>query len=630
MATMLNPNAIPDGSITSSKIEPSVLASISERVRYADVVDGLDSTETDNPLSANQGRVLKAGLTELESEVSNNIERNIADILGGAGEYHLTEDMFAIGDVDITTSGWTYHFSENYQKRVVIKQGITLPLHKGDVISLLDYNGYRFYLGWRRSDGTYGRAGWNTADYIVTEDADYIINLAENPDATQTSIDNLFNLLTISYNAQDGRLSIIDDKVEKIEKDLYVIGIEGEIGGWNIKNTGWIKDTDSCRVRTNPIKLQIGDKIVISDYTKCRYYVGWMTGDGVYHTSGGWLTSDFVVAENGIYVMSLEGIPRFTLSSADDLLKYASIHYPNKIANMEEDIDYLFSVIPQGKGTDGYYQGETLKPKQPYHTELTTLSISSNPFADDRILGNQGCDNDGDIFFFARNGELRTDSSDQKIAIVVVDARDKTKVGEFVVNSPISKTHGNNLNVGAKYNEADTYPLLYVSVTYTDYRCLVIRPNNSADEYSLVQTIMYSGTKFIDSPNSVDWLVDLENNTIYAYGSYFSNSRKIVKFAKFNLPLATSGDVTFGDADIIEWFEVDNCRIAQGAKVIGNRIFIGLGYEPGNEWLKAIDINSHKIVTTLKLEYEPEGVQLWNDKVSVTGSGFTIRTYEDS
>lgn len=73
---MINPNAIPDGSITSSKIEPSVLTSISESVHYADVVDNLDSTETNKPLSANQGRVLdgrKQDKTSLVSDIATKV-----------------------------------------------------------------------------------------------------------------------------------------------------------------------------------------------------------------------------------------------------------------------------------------------------------------------------------------------------------------------------------------------------------------------------------------------------------------------------------------------------------------------------------------------------------------------------
>lgn len=282
------------------------------------------------------------------------------------------------------------------------------------------------------------------------------------------------------------------------------------------------------------------------------------------------------------------------------------------------------------KSVTGYYQGETLSPKKPFHRESYNIGISTSIFnTQERAVGNQGVDNEGDIFFFCLNGELRTDSSDQKIAVVITNAKEKTKLGEFIVSSPIKKTHGNNLNVGNRYDAEDKFPLLYISATYNDYRCFVLRVNDDASSYTLVQNILYSGTKFSGTPNSIDWLVDIERNKIYAYASYFAGGARLCKFAKFNLPSPTIGDVTLTDSDCVEYFEVENCRIAQGAKVVGNRIFIGLGYTPGDEWLKAIDIDSHQIVTTLPLTYEPEGMCLWNDKIAVIGGGFYIHTFED-
>ncbi len=65
-------DALAKGKTASSDLStfrPEVERALSERVRYADVVDGLDSPETDKPLSANQGRVLKDGLTELGLKV---------------------------------------------------------------------------------------------------------------------------------------------------------------------------------------------------------------------------------------------------------------------------------------------------------------------------------------------------------------------------------------------------------------------------------------------------------------------------------------------------------------------------------------------------------------------------------
>lgn len=58
-----------------STFRPEVERALSERVRYADVVDGLDSTETDKPLSANQGRVLDSRKQDKTSLVSDLVTK---------------------------------------------------------------------------------------------------------------------------------------------------------------------------------------------------------------------------------------------------------------------------------------------------------------------------------------------------------------------------------------------------------------------------------------------------------------------------------------------------------------------------------------------------------------------------
>lgn len=72
-------DALAKGKTASSDLStfrPEVERALSERVRYADVVDGLESTETDKPLSANQGRVLdsrKQDKTSLVSDLATQV-----------------------------------------------------------------------------------------------------------------------------------------------------------------------------------------------------------------------------------------------------------------------------------------------------------------------------------------------------------------------------------------------------------------------------------------------------------------------------------------------------------------------------------------------------------------------------
>ena len=90
-----------------STFRPEVERALSERVRYADVVDGLDSSETDKPLSANQGRVLAEGkqdktslVSDLATKVNALSSSDKAAFLGQIGA--ASEGAFASHDNDNT------------------------------------------------------------------------------------------------------------------------------------------------------------------------------------------------------------------------------------------------------------------------------------------------------------------------------------------------------------------------------------------------------------------------------------------------------------------------------------------------------------------------------------------------
>ena len=126
--------------------------------------------------------------------------------------------MFDIGDINISTSGWTYNVRNT---RVRTKQGITVPLKAGDVIGLTSYTDARFYLGWRRENGTYGTKGWNTSDCTLTEDGDYVINLCHLTDKKVNSVAELFDLLFITNNTTV--LDDFDSRISSVEEDISAL-----------------------------------------------------------------------------------------------------------------------------------------------------------------------------------------------------------------------------------------------------------------------------------------------------------------------------------------------------------------------------------------------------------------------
>lgn len=116
----------------------------------------------------------------------------------------INEDLFEVGNVYITTSGWNYTSSAS---RIRIKKGFSIPLYKGDIISLADYSNARFFVGWRDSEGNYfvGENGWYTSDYVVTNNGDYIIllsNIIESPISAITDLVELVKIKTASQIEQ--------------------------------------------------------------------------------------------------------------------------------------------------------------------------------------------------------------------------------------------------------------------------------------------------------------------------------------------------------------------------------------------------------------------------------------------
>lgn len=157
------------------------------------------TTETDyiNPYSA------KDLLAEQKITQTNEDIRTVAKELEKATDYGFAPIDFELGNISIGSSGWSY--SDSYT-RVRTKQGITISLKEGDIIGLTDYSNARFYLGWLKSDETYGYRGWLTSDYMITEDGDYVILLCNTADTTQANKNALLNLLFIKRH--QGRKSI--------------------------------------------------------------------------------------------------------------------------------------------------------------------------------------------------------------------------------------------------------------------------------------------------------------------------------------------------------------------------------------------------------------------------------------
>lgn len=155
-----------------------------------------------------------------------NIPSRVQTLENKLLEVTLDKNDFIIGNITISTSGWDYSVSTS---RVSTKQGFTLKLVKGDVIKLSDYTDARYYLGWKLPDGTYKVKGWNTADYIVEDDGEYVILISNRTEVAQDSVDALFNMLTIERVSYEDVKNIAESNNRTIKGVIGVIPMIAEV-----------------------------------------------------------------------------------------------------------------------------------------------------------------------------------------------------------------------------------------------------------------------------------------------------------------------------------------------------------------------------------------------------------------
>lgn len=139
---------------------------------------------------------------EKELEVnSTNIEKNriknICDSIAISGDTSNIDELFRIGNLAISNEGWIYG---NGTKRVNTKEGVTITLLEGDVVSLTDYTDARFFIGFKNRLGQYKYSGWYTSDFRVVEDGEYVINIARINEVDLNDKNELLDLLNIKVS----------------------------------------------------------------------------------------------------------------------------------------------------------------------------------------------------------------------------------------------------------------------------------------------------------------------------------------------------------------------------------------------------------------------------------------------
>ncbi len=189
------------------------------------------------------------------SQIATNTQ-DIADLKDDLGQVDLM-DLFEMGSININNAGWTYELNP---KRVRTKEGLTMHLYPGDKIGLSDYSNARYYVGYRKLDGTYGLAGWLISEYTVTIEGYYVVLIANTADTIQTDYTALASLF---YGFKGVAFDSINEQVEMVSelkefKTALTIGYLNTNGTISQDNQASLANKS---VATDFIPVEAGDVI---------------------------------------------------------------------------------------------------------------------------------------------------------------------------------------------------------------------------------------------------------------------------------------------------------------------------------------------------------------------------------
>lgn len=195
--------------------------------------------------------------------------------------------------------------------------------------------------------------------------------------------------------------------------------------------------------------------------------------------------------------------------------------------------------------------------------------------------------------------------------------------------TPVDTYHCNNINFGSqKYDDGDTFPLLYVSMeNIAEHKCLVYRIQyaNSTFSATLVQTITYPDPETISAyyPNCI---LDNDNGvmyiTSYTQNSYMATTaNNQIRICKYTIPLLSEGDVTLNYAEKLDEFLIPAMTATQGAFVYNGKIIEVFGFT-GSAFLCQIDPTTKQVVTKISLDsigltVEPESTFMYNGYIHI-------------
>lgn len=241
--------------------------------------------------------------------LGNAIRGQVGDLKSDLGNTAFMDnpmEHFEMGNISIGESGWWYSSSDT---RVRTKERTEIHAYKGDVIGLTSYADARYYLGWKRPDGTYGYNGWRTSDFTVEEEGEYIVlicNLSDRTQSDKTALASLFKFRAVAFERITANSTSIKtlSLLNPIEYKGFIAD-DGTIGGYS---------AEYREKHTNGYNCKVGDefKILWEANSVHNFWLAYALYD-----------------ENGAF------LSRITLASG------AKDYYENKIVISNESARYI-------------------------------------------------------------------------------------------------------------------------------------------------------------------------------------------------------------------------------------------------------------------------------------------------
>ena len=292
------------------------------------------------------------------------------------------------------------------------------------------------------------------------------------------------------------------------------------------------------------------------------------------------------------------------------------------------------SIIPAGFIE---YDGEPIRLKVKYkETEEFTLTGLTDGVAQE--TGSQGMNIYDDRYMFLGFASAGSGDNFKPAKIMVIDLLSRSVLGTFTINAT-EPCHVNSVNIGEKYDNSDTFPLIYVTDCSLSYggSCRVLRFANDLSTMTEVQKITYGGSSYFQPEGQanvriLEWFID--GNYIYAHGSKTGKTYEDGDddFCKFALPDPTDGDVTLLDTDIIEHFEIAFRNVGQQFSVFAGRLFVLLGYGDNRfpAEIRVYDLYTHTMLSRVNLgnsTFEPEGMGVWGNRLLIDNGAYNPHFY---